>query len=155
MTFSQAPEFAQQYQQRLDGALDELAIIVADFDRDATRAGLDRSAALALYDASAEPFLRERGQSVRRTVTRFETISRQAGGLTRASAFTKPLLVLRDADELIHTHAWRDFRPAVPVTAAGVAWAGAGALTAATLSGGLAGLFRSRRRRAIPTSQIP
>ena len=40
--FSQAPEFAQQYRQRLGGALDELTAIVQRFDQDAARAGLDR-----------------------------------------------------------------------------------------------------------------
>jgi hypothetical protein len=37
---SQGPEFAQQYRQRIGGALDELKRIVADFDDEAAREGL-------------------------------------------------------------------------------------------------------------------
>ena len=40
---SQAPEFAQQYRQRLGGALDELTAIVAQFDDDARRAEIGRA----------------------------------------------------------------------------------------------------------------
>ena len=37
LTASQLPEFAQQYRQRLGGALEELRQVVADFDADAER----------------------------------------------------------------------------------------------------------------------
>ncbi len=37
---SQGPEFAQQYRQRIGGALDELKRIVAAFDDEARREGL-------------------------------------------------------------------------------------------------------------------
>jgi hypothetical protein len=46
---SQFPEYAQQYVQRLGGAVDELRIIVADFDRGAAEAGLTRDEALARF----------------------------------------------------------------------------------------------------------
>ena len=36
---SQAPEFAQQYRQRLGGAVDELARIITQFDEDSARSG--------------------------------------------------------------------------------------------------------------------
>ena len=39
---SQAPELAQQYRQRLGGALDEITQVVADFDADAAQNGLRR-----------------------------------------------------------------------------------------------------------------
>jgi hypothetical protein len=37
--FGQAPEFAQQYAQRLGGAIDELDRIVRHFDEDSRRSG--------------------------------------------------------------------------------------------------------------------
>jgi len=39
LTLSQFPEYAQQYVQRLGGAVDELRIIVEDFDRAPPRRG--------------------------------------------------------------------------------------------------------------------
>jgi hypothetical protein len=44
----QVPEFAQQYAQRLGGAIDELDRTVRHFDEDPRRSGYDRSGALAL-----------------------------------------------------------------------------------------------------------
>ena len=61
---SQLPEFAQQYRQRLGGALGEIQRIVSDFDKDAQRSNLSREEALALYGRSAEPFIRDRGLSM-------------------------------------------------------------------------------------------
>jgi hypothetical protein len=154
LTFSQAPEFAQQYQQRLGGALDELRIIVADFDRDATLAGIDRPQALAIYDGASEPFLRNRGQSMRRTLTRFETIGRQSADMARTSPFAKPFALLRNADDMILTNAWRDFQPGVPVTPAGLLWAATGAGLGWLLVGGARMLLRLRRHRPVPASQL-
>ena len=148
--FSQAPEFAQQYRQRLGGALDELRVIVADFDADAGRAGLDRPAALSLYDASEEPFLHGRGQSMRRTITRHETLEKQSIAFVSASPMERPIVLIWWADRQIVTNAWRDFLPAVPLTAAGLVWGAAGASLAAglmLLMRRAAGLLTRRRHR--------
>lgn len=151
---SRAPEFAQQYQQRLGGALDELSIIVADFDRDATLAGIGRSQALAIYDGAGEPFLRNRGQSMRRTITRFETIARQSAEMAEASPFLKPFALIANADDMIVTNAWRDFKPAVPITPAGLFWTLAGSILGAGLAGGTAAALRFRRQQPVPTGQF-
>ncbi len=39
---SQVPEYAQQYRQRLGGAVDELTRIIAAFDADAARLAISR-----------------------------------------------------------------------------------------------------------------
>jgi len=44
--FAQAPEFAQQYRQRLGGAVEELRRVVVQFDADAAQYGLSRSEAM-------------------------------------------------------------------------------------------------------------
>ena len=57
-SFSQLPEFTQQYTQRLGGAVDELVHFVAEFDTDAAQTGLSRVEALKpLYSRS--PFKSE------------------------------------------------------------------------------------------------
>ena len=61
---SQFPEYAQQYEQRLGGAVDELRIIVADFDADARKFGLSREEALGRYAASPDPFIMARGPTI-------------------------------------------------------------------------------------------
>ncbi|HTM76667.1 MAG TPA: DUF2937 family protein, partial [Devosia sp.] len=57
LALSQFPEYAQQYTQRLGGAVDELRVITEDFDRAAQQGGLDRQQALIRYEASEDDFL--------------------------------------------------------------------------------------------------
>ena len=67
---SQFPEFAQQYRQRLGGALDEMRQVVAEFDADAARNHLTREQALSNYGASGAPFFRDQGTTVKGTIGR-------------------------------------------------------------------------------------
>ena len=129
LTGSQFPEFAQQYRQRLGGALDELRQVVADFDADAAQNGLTRAAALATYGRSPEPFLRDRGVTMAGVMRRFESLSEQRAKLELASPLTRPVVVLRAPDERVIKGAWADFELDVPVTNAGIVWAAAGAAT--------------------------
>ena len=70
VALSQFPEYAQQYTQRLGGAVDELRVITEDFDRAAVAGGLDRAAALERYNASNDQFLAGRGTSMTATFQR-------------------------------------------------------------------------------------
>jgi len=65
MISSQAPEFMQQYKQRLGGAIDELAQVVRHFDNDANKAGMDRASAIERYTRSGDSFFVQRGHSMR------------------------------------------------------------------------------------------
>jgi Protein of unknown function (DUF2937) len=153
LTGAQLPEFAQQYRQRLGGALDELRQVVADFDADAARNGLTREEALATYGRSPEPFLRDRGVTMAGVIRRFESLSEQRARLELASPLTRPVVVLRAPDERVMEGAWADFEPAVPVTYAGIVWAAIGLLTfgiAGWLVAKLLGLFASALRRRAP-----
>lgn len=123
---SQAPEFAQQYRQRLGGALDELRQIVADFDADAAKNGLTRDTALATYGRSGEPFLRDRGVRMADVIRRFEALSAQKAALEAAPLVMRPIVVLRSPDPRVLAGARADFEPGVPVTAAGFVWAAIG-----------------------------
>jgi hypothetical protein len=75
--FSQSPEFAQQYRQRIGGALDELQTIVSPFEAQAAKFGLEREAALETYTASQSPFLVGQGQTMRETIERYIKLSLQ------------------------------------------------------------------------------
>jgi hypothetical protein len=145
---SQAPEFAQQYRQRLGGALEELQDVVRTFDADAQRNRLTREAALETYGRSGEPFLRDRGTSMTGTLERFERLFAQKVRLEAAPPLMRPVVVLNDPDRRVLRGAWSDFEPAVPLTAAGFVWAGLGFI----LFGGLVSMVRqlvglARRRR--------
>jgi hypothetical protein len=148
--FSQAPEFSQQYRQRIGGALDELRAVITRFDSEATRNGLDREDALGLYSGSPQPFLRSQGSSMRSSFSRYETLEQQSREIAQASPLAKPFVILRNPDPDIITSAWSDFSPGIPVTTAGLAWAGIG-VVAGWLAAALFGTVslratRSRRR---------
>ncbi|MDR6668168.1 DUF2937 family protein [Rhizobium sp. 1399] len=126
--FSQAPEFAQQYRQRIGGAIDELRIIVDDFTKQAADHHLDRQQALDVYARSPDDFLRDRGLSMRSTLERYERLVTQQSDLGSAPPVAKPFVLMRDADEGIIANTWRDFVPGVPVSFAGLVWAAIGFL---------------------------
>jgi len=71
VVLSQFPEYAQQYTQRLAGAVDELKTITGEFDRAAAAAGLSREAALARYRQSPDQFLAGRGVGMAATFQRY------------------------------------------------------------------------------------
>lgn len=124
--FSQAPEFAQQYRQRIGGAIDELRIIVDDFTKQAAEHHLDRQRALEVYARSPDDFLRDRGLSMRGTLERYERLVIQQSDLASAAPVVKPFMLIRNADEGILANTWRDFIPGIPVSFAGLVWAAIG-----------------------------
>lgn len=143
---SQAPEFAQQYRQRLGGAVDELHTVVSDLDRDAERFGMTRADALHSMIASQTGFIRERGLSMTRTVARYEMLAGQLAALETAPPLTRPLIVVRQPDSHIVGAAWEVFEPAVPLTLPGLVYGGVGALLLGLLSS--VGIRAGRTMRA-------
>lgn len=156
--FAQFPEYAQQYEQRLGGAVDELRIIVADFDADAQKFGLSREEALHHYAVSPDAFLIARGESMGRTLARYAKLSAQLTDLAGADPWTRVTHLNDYLDSQISSQALAAFKPAVPVTAEGAGWALAGfALGYGLLSAFLSFLtlpFRWRRGRE-PHGRVP
>lgn len=140
LAFSQAPEFAQQYRQRIGGALEELGRTVAEFDADSAKSGLTRAEALERHASAAERLFRDRGDSMARTVARLQTLESHERMMEDAPAMARPLVLLA-ADETLLAGVWRSFEPAVPVTPHGLAWAALGFFAGAALGWLAARLF--------------
>ncbi|MGB3501338.1 MAG: DUF2937 family protein [Mesorhizobium sp.] len=149
LALSQAPEFAQQYRQRLGGALEELARVVSEFDEDAAANKLSRDEALATYSVSSEQFLKDRGERMKSTITRMETLAAQARWFETLPPVAKPVALARGYDGTLMAGLWRDYRPAAPLTLDGAVWAGAGFVAATSLFALLCWPFQawSRNRR--------
>ena len=145
---SQAPEFAQQYRQRLGGAIDELARIVDRFEADARATGVGRSQALERLAGNADDLARRQGASVAATIARRDELVAQQQAMREAGGFGRVALLARRADPEMARAAWRDFEPALPVTTEGAVSAGAGFLAGYGLIGLLALPFGRRRRAA-------
>ncbi len=148
---SQGPELAQQYRQRLGGALEELGAVVARFDADAAAGGMDREQALRRHEESADGFFRDRGRSTREVVTRYDALVRQARRLADQPDYLDPLVLITGADPRVLAGAWRDYQPAVPLTPSSLSWTGIGFVLGGLLVALLArlggGATRLARRR--------
>ena len=145
---SQLPEYAQQYRQRLGGAVDELKAVVSAFDADAGKAGLSREAGLQRLESDSDTFVQNRGFQMQSTLMRAARLQQQQQDLASAAPFARIGIMLRDFDPAVARGAWSAFEPGLPVTSEGLA---AGAL--GFLGGGLAfhmigKPFRRRRMAA-------
>lgn len=124
IALSQFPAFSDQYVQRLGGQVDALSRVAAEFDASAQGAGLTRDQALT--DLSGSAFRDAHQANMRDVFARLDRARTDLQMLRIAGPLERMLLPhrLRDADTLAAT--WGDFRPAVPVTGAGLWAAGIG-----------------------------
>lgn len=147
VALSQAPEFIQQYRQRLGGAIDELHRIVARFDEEAQGQGLTRDAGLARLRANADPLVRARGDDLQEAVDRERRLAAQDRAFAEAGPLLQYWVFAERLDPELAGRTYAIFQPAVPVTPAGF---GAGAAGLALGYGGIrlaAAPFRRRGRR--------
>lgn len=142
IVLSQFPAFSDQYVQRLGGQVDALTRVAADFDASARSAGLSRDQALA--DLSGSAFRDAHQTAMRDVFTRLDRARADLQMLRIAGPLERMLLPhrLRDRETLAAT--WGDFRPAVPVTVAGL-WAAGIGLVLGWLLTAVPGLFARRR----------
>ena len=144
---SQFPEYSQQYMQRLSGAVNELSGVVAQFDADAESVGLTRSEALQEMSGAGR-MAEARAISMGYVLKRYERLSTDLAVLKNSTTTDKMLNSWRLTEKELMDATWADFRPAVPVTVEGLAFAGGGfALGYALVAGLMAGLGRLLRRR--------
>ena len=124
IALSQFPAFSDQYVQRLGGQVDALSRVAAQFDASARAAGLTRDQALA--DLSGSAFRDAHQSNMREVFVRLDRARADLQMLRIAGPLERMLLPhrLRDAETLAAT--WGDFRPAIPVTVAGLWAAGIG-----------------------------
>ena len=142
---SQFPEFSQQYVQRLGGAVDELRLVAADFDKSAAGVGLTREEALASMNGNA--FQTARRADMTRSFSRLSRLESDLVALKDADAFTRLRHVARFSDKGIAARAWDAYRPAVPVTAEGILFAMGGFFAGFGLLRGF-GILLGRGRKA-------
>lgn len=150
LILSQFPEYAQQYTQRLGGAVNELRILTEEFDREAAEASLTRQQAITRYQAAGDAFLAGRGLSMERTFDRYSMLSATLADLRGAGPTERFALMPRLLDTEIGSQTLADFKPAVPVTVEGVLYAGAGFLLGYGILSGLIRFFALPFRRRYP-----
>ncbi len=116
---SQLPEFTQQYRQRLGGAIDELAAIVAEFDGEASNLSINRDEGIARLQGNSDVLAQQRGRSVADVVARKDRLERQRQAFATAGPVSQYAVLVADFDPGIARRSLADFQPAIPVTTAG------------------------------------
>ncbi len=151
---SQGPEFAQQYRQRLGGAIDELRRIVQRFDMDATANGQSRESAADRLRTNPDNLVSRQGEAMRANIERLERLERHRQAFIDAGPFQRLVVLARDGDVDLAGATYQDFEPAVPTTQEGMVAAGAGFFGGWGLTLLIGGMFRRLfglgRRRAQP-----
>lgn len=122
--FSQAPEFTQQYMQRLGGQIDALSLVLNDFDASARKADMTREEALASMGGST--FLENRRLDMRNTIERFEGLTLDQKVLAEATPLKRLLMPQHISDTELGKATYEDFEPALPLSLEGAVSAGGG-----------------------------
>jgi hypothetical protein len=147
---SQFPEYAQQYEQRLGGAVDELRVIVNEFELSATSFGLTRDQALARYAATGDDFIRGRGVTMANIISRYETLSATLAEIQGAIGWERFSHLPQYFDSDVGRRALESYRPAVPVTVEGAIYAIGGFMLGYLLVSGLVRFLMLPFRRRTP-----
>jgi hypothetical protein len=116
---AQFPEYAQQYRQRLGGAIDELNTIIARFDQDAAQSGLTEHDGITRLQQNPDVFVQGRGDQMNDIVARRDKLVRQAQTYTDSGRIKRVWELATQADPYIAWRAYETFEPGVPVTTEG------------------------------------
>ncbi|GBU16572.1 MULTISPECIES: DUF2937 family protein [Methylobacterium] len=118
---AQAPEFAQQYAQRLGGAVDELRRQIASLDSDARATGNTRDGAVERLRTNPDALVARRGEAARGDIERLARLESQQGALSQAAGpLGRVVAIARDPDLPLAGATYRDYAPAVPTTTDGI-----------------------------------
>lgn len=132
---SQFPEYAQQYEQRLAGAVDEMRVVVQKFDTSIAAAGQTREEVFAKTEGSElEMRLVGDGKS---NIDRLSFLETSLARLQNAPVLTQLVSAPLVADTDVARAAYADFKPAVPLTMQGIACAVTGFIVAWFSLGGI------------------
>ncbi|MEW6437470.1 MAG: DUF2937 family protein [Pseudomonadota bacterium] len=113
---TQAPEFWQQYEQRLGGAIDELAAIVSQFDTEAGAQHLNEAQAVARLEADADPLAQGRGAEMQHLIDRLARLRKAQAAFNSPNVVSKWIALVETFDPTIAARAYEAYQPAVPTT---------------------------------------
>ncbi len=123
---SQAPEFFQQYLQRLGGHLDEARRVLERYEAVARDSGITLQALIDTTRAQTSAPVAKLGGVIAEAQARVESLAGAEAALREATLWERPFVFLRHVDPDIAARTWEVFKPALPVTAEGLVYAGVG-----------------------------
>ena len=121
--FSQAPEFMQQYLQRLGGHLDEARRQLQQFKAVAAQSGLSLEKFIAQTNANADVAVAKLGGVMSAAGERVAELEVAQQAMLQASPLSRPFVFLHHVDAEIANATWSIYQPAVPTTVEGLLYA--------------------------------
>jgi hypothetical protein len=109
---SQAPEFKNQYTQRIGGSVDELRVVVRNFEQDASRLNMDRPQALGLLKKNPEPFVRTQGVRMEENILRLDRLQDQKIALEGGGTFDGMITLALHYDQQLFDRTRENYKPA-------------------------------------------
>lgn len=153
---SQAPEFFQQYLQRLGGHLDEARMRVAQYEAVAQQSGITLRQLIDTTKAQPVEPVAKLGRVIEEAETRMHTLAAAETALREASLWERPFVFMANLDPDIAGGTWAVFKPAVPMTLEGLVYAGAGMVLALVIyQGAIVAPCRAIARRRHPDWAAP
>lgn len=128
VVFSQGPEFIQQYLQRLGGHVDEARRQVAQFQQTAQQSGKSLEEFITQTNANSDAAVAKLGGVMAQASERLHNLENSQAAISSASVFERPFVFLKHVDNQIAQSTWSIFKPAIPATPEGVAYAVIGML---------------------------
>ena len=151
---SQGPEFAEQYRQRMGGALDELKRIVAQFDAAAGHQGLTTTQAVGRLEQNAEPLAREQGRDMVELIARAQRLEEVLEAMRSAGPLKRIYVMAKDFDPDIARRTFDNYEPAAPLTLEFVVVAGLAAIWGWAATRLVAWPIRRARRPPRPVPEL-
>lgn len=151
-TASQAPEFTQQYLQRLGGWRDSYADLVAKLDARAAEFGLSRDQYIAALRRSDDPKVLKEAENIARWPVYERELHEAYRAIDEAPPLLRAVRMVQHFNPPVAEAAWDGFRPAVPATTEGLAYGGAGFVVGWLVVGLLGVPVRMARRRGAAQS---
>jgi hypothetical protein len=121
--FGQAPEFMQQYTQRLGGAIDELQLIVQHFEDDARRSGIGRSDALQLMARNPEQLVRDQSVRMQETIGRLQRLQDQQVVMRQGSITSRFVYFVSNYDRPLAARTWENYQGGLQLSFDGIVFA--------------------------------
>ncbi len=148
---SQAPEFFQQYLQRLGGHLDEAKMRVAQYEAVAQQSGITLRQLIETTKAQPVEPVAKLGRVIDDAETRMQSLAAAETALREASLWERPFVFMANLDMDIASGTWAVFKPAVPVTLEGLVYAAVGMVLALVIyQGAIVAPCRAIARRRRP-----
>lgn len=147
---AQAPEFIQQYTQRLGGWRDAYAKEISEFELRAKKLGQTREEYITALRTNQEAEARQEGDHWATQVIYLEALNTSYNDLAGASSLMRVFVFAEHYNAELASRTWGAYKPAVPTTAEGAAYGGAGFLAGwlVVFLGGTPWRMRRKRREA-------